>query len=195
MDILTKEINDWVDVFRKDGAFLERTVGKGILPKKDAVHLGAVGPVIRGSGIPQDMRSNGYEAYGELDFTPITHEGCDVQSRNLVKLDECYQSIDLIKQAIKNLPEGPIAVKNEKFPEGEAIYRTEQPRGELFYYGKGNGTIHMERVRIRTPTIPNLPPLLQMLIGYDVADIPAIVHSIDPCMSCTERITDVKEMA
>ena len=141
------------------------------------------------------MRNNGYEAYGQLDFEPITHDGCDAMSRTLVKVDECYQSIDLIKQAIKTMPEGPIAVKNDKFPEGEAIYRTEQPRGELFYYGKGNGTIHMERVRIRTPTIPNLPPLLQMLIGYDVADIPAIVHSIDPCMSCTERITDVKEMA
>ena len=195
MDILTKEINDWADVFSKDKAYLSRTVGKGILPKKDAVHLGAVGPVIRGSGIPQDMRNNGYEAYGQLDFEPITHDGCDVMSRTLVKVDECYQSIDLIKQAIKTMPEGSIAVKNDKFPEGEAIYRTEQPRGELFYYGKGNGTIHMERVRIRTPTIPNLPPLLQMLIGYDVADIPAIVHSIDPCMSCTERITDVKEMA
>ena len=166
----------------------------GILSKEDAVHSGAVGPVIRASGIPQDMRNNGYEAYGELDFKPITYDMCDLQGRVLVRLDETYQSIGLIKMALKQLPEGPIAVKNEKFPEGEAIYRTEQPRGECFYYGKGDGTIHLERLRIRTPTIPNIPPLLGMLIGHNVSDIPAIVHSIDPCMSCTERITDVKEM-
>jgi len=106
-------------------AFLSKTVGKGVLSKKDAVHSGAVGPVIRASGIPQDMRNNGYEAYGELDFEPVVHENCDVQGRVLVRLDECYQSIDLIKRAIDQLPDGPIAVKNEQFPDGEAIYRSD----------------------------------------------------------------------
>ncbi len=195
MDKLEKEMNDWANVFRKDKAFLSKTVGMGMLAKKDAIHSGAVGPVIRASGIPQDMRNNGYEAYGELDFEPIVYDTCDVQGRVLVRLDECYQSVDLIRKAIKEMPEGELAVKNDKFPKGEAVYRTEQPRGELFYYAKGNGTIHLDRLRIRTPTIPNIPPLLGMLVGHNVADIPAIVHSIDPCMSCTERITDVKEMA
>ena len=193
MDKLKKEIDDWAHVFRKDQSFLSKTVGMGILSKADAVHSGAVGPVIRASGIPQDMRNNGYEAYGELDFKPVVHDNCDVQGRVLVRLDETYESIGLIKRAINQLPEGPIAVKNEKFPDGEAVYRTEQPRGEVFYYAKGNGTIHLERIRIRTPTIPNIPPLLGMLVGHNVADIPAIVHSIDPCMSCTERITYVNK--
>lgn len=193
MEKLEKEMDDWANVFRKDPAFLSKTVGKGILPKSEAIHSGAVGPVIRASGIPQDMRNNGYEAYGELDFKPVVYENCDVQGRMLVRLDECYQSIDLIKKAIHQLPEGPIAVKNEKFPDGEAIYRTEQPRGEVFYYAKGNNTIHLERIRIRTPTLPNIPPLLGMLVGHEVADIPAIVHSIDPCISCTERITYINK--
>ncbi len=193
MDKLEKEIDDWAHVFRRDPAFLSKTVGKGLLPKKNAVHSGAVGPVIRASGIPQDMRNNGYEAYGELDFKPVVHDNCDVQGRVLVRLDECYESIDIIRRAIDQLPAGPIAVKNEQFPDGEAIYRTEQPRGEVFYYAKGNGTIHLERIRIRTPTLPNIPPLLSMLVGHSVADIPAIVHSIDPCMSCTERITYIKK--
>ncbi|OGD55568.1 hypothetical protein A3K81_05165 [Candidatus Bathyarchaeota archaeon RBG_13_60_20] len=84
------------------------------------------------------------------------------------------QSIGLIRQAIKGMPEGSILVKHDRFPDGEAMYRTEQPRGEVFYYGKGDGTIHLERCRIRTPTIPNIPPLLRMLIGHEVADIPTI---------------------
>lgn len=76
---------------------------------------------------------------------------------------------------------------------GVAIVRVEQPRGECFYYAVGNGTIHLERMRIRTPTLPNSPPLLHMLKGYEISDIPAIVHSIDPCMACAERITYVKK--
>jgi Ni,Fe-hydrogenase III large subunit len=141
------------------------------------------------------MRTTGYEAYGELGFKPVTHDGCDSYSRALVRMDEVYQSIGIIRQAIKQLPEGPLIEKNDRFPDGVAIYRTEQPRGEVFYYGKGDGTIHLERCRIRTPTLPNIPPLLRMLIGHEVADIPTIVHSIDPCISCTERITYVKEAA
>jgi len=195
MDRLRKEVDDWSHVFYKDAAVREKTIGKGILPKADAVHLGAVGPTVRGSGVPMDMRCNGYEAYGELDFKPITHDCCDSYARTLVRLDEVYQSIELIKRAVNQLPEGPLANKNDRFPDGVAIYRTEQPRGECFYYAVGNGTIHLERCRIRTPTLPNIPPLLQMLVGHDVADIPTIVHSIDPCISCTERITYVKEAA
>ncbi|MCB2171336.1 nickel-dependent hydrogenase large subunit [archaeon] len=195
LDKLRTRMDTWAVTMRKDPEFLAKTVDIGLLPKKDAVHSGAVGPVIRASGIPDDMRCNGYQAYGELDFEPITYDGCDVQSRVLVRLDETYQSIELIKRALKQMPTGPIAVKSEGFPEGEIVYRTEQPRGEVFYYGKGNGTIHLERLKIRTPTMPNIPPLLTMLTGDKKQNIPAIVHSIDPCISCTERITEIKEAA
>lgn len=193
MDRLRKEMDTLAPVFYKDKAFQEKQVGKGILPKKDAVHLGAVGPTIRGSGIPQDMRSNYYEAYGFLDFEPVTYDGDDVYSRTLVRFDEVYQSIDLIEAALRQMPEGPIVDKNDGFPDGVAIVRVEQPRGECFYYAVGNGTIHLERMRIRTPTLPNIPPLLHMLKGYEISDIPAIVHSIDPCMACAERITVVEK--
>ena len=193
MDRLRREMDTLAPVFYKDKAFQEKQVGKGILPKKDAVHLGAVGPTIRGSGIPQDMRNNYYEAYGFLDFEPVTYDGDDVYSRTLVRFDEVYQSIDLIETALRQMPEGPIVDKNDGFPDGVAIVRVEQPRGECFYYAVGNGTIHLERMRIRTPTLPNIPPLLHMLKGYEISDIPAIVHSIDPCMACAERITVVEK--
>ena len=179
-------------VFRNDASVKLKTVGKGILPKGQAVHLGAVGPTIRGSGIAQDMRTLGYEAYSELDLTPITYDSEDTYARTLVRLDEVYQSIDLIVQALDQMPEGPILNKATGFPEGTAINRVEQPRGEAFYYIVGNGTINLERVRVRTPTLANIPALLSMLMGHEVADIPPIVLSIDPCISCTERITYVK---
>ena len=193
MGRLRKEMDSLAPVFYKDKAFQAKQVGKGILPKKDAVHMGAVGPTIRGSGIPQDMRTNYYEAYGFLDFEPVTHDTEDVYARTLVRFDEVYQSIDLIEAALKQMPEGPIVDKNDGFPDGVAVVRVEQPRGECFYYAVGNGTIHLERMRIRTPTLPNIPPLLHMLKGYEISDIPAIVHSIDPCMACAERITYVKK--
>ncbi|UCD46160.1 MAG: nickel-dependent hydrogenase large subunit [Candidatus Bathyarchaeota archaeon] len=190
---LTKKVQAVDPVFRNDSAVKSKTVGKGILPRSEATHLGAVGPTIRGSGVPQDLRTLGYEAYGELDFAPITHDTEDAYSRTLVRLDEVYQSIDLINQALVQMPEGPILQKSTKFPEGTAINRVEQPRGEAFYYIVGDGTIHLERVRVRTPTFANIPALLSILVGHEIADIPPIVLSIDPCMSCTERITYVKE--
>ena len=86
-----------------------------------------------------------------------------------------------------DLPAGHVAVKVKGKPEGEAVTRVEQPRGELLYYVKGNGSKYMDRVRIRTPTFANIPPLLAMLPGCELADVPVLVLSIDPCISCTER--------
>ncbi len=86
-----------------------------------------------------------------------------------------------------DLPAGHVAAKVKGKPDGEAVARVEQPRGELLYYLKGNGSKNMERVRIRTPTFANIPPLLAMLPGCELADVPVIVLSIDPCISCTER--------
>jgi ech hydrogenase subunit E len=182
-------------VFYKDSALKAKCEGRGILPKSKASFLGAVGPTIRGSGIKSDARMTGYEAYGALEFEPITHEGEDAYSRMLVRYDEVFQSLDLIERVLKEMPEGPVLNKNKKFPEGTALARTEQPRGELFYYIEGNGTNKLNRCKIRTPTAANIPPLVSMLIGNDVPDIPTIIHSIDPCISCTERFVQVKKEA
>ena len=86
------------------------------------------------------------------------------------------------------MPEGEIAAKVKgNPPANEATMRVEQPRGEVFYYAKGNGTRNLERLRVRTPTYANIPSLLVMLPGCEMADVPIIVLSIDPCISCTER--------
>jgi ech hydrogenase subunit E len=180
-------------VFYKDSALKAKTEGRGILPKSKASFLGAVGPTIRGSGVKSDARMTGYEAYGALGFEPIVHEGEDAYSRMLVRYDEVFQSFDLINKALKEMPAGPVLNKNTKFPDGTAIARSEQPRGELFYYVEGNGTNKLSRCKIRTPTAANIVPLVTMLVGNEVPDIPTIIHSIDPCISCTERFVQVRK--
>lgn len=85
------------------------------------------------------------------------------------------------------MPEGALAEPVKGNPNGEAAARIEQPRGELLLFIKGNGTKNLERFRARTPTFANLAPLMHMLPGCELADVPVIVVSIDPCISCTER--------
>ena len=190
---LRRRMDKLAPVILKDSAFKKRTIGRGILSYDDALKLGAVGPTARGSGVAKDVRLEGYQAYKYLKFEPVVEKDGDVYARTVVRFYEVYQSIDLILEALKSMPKGKIAVRPEKWPEGEAVARVEQPRGELFYYVKGNGTNKLERVKIRTPTLANIPPLLAMLPGYEVADIPVIVLSIDPCIACTERIIHIKK--
>jgi ech hydrogenase subunit E len=105
----------------------------------------------------------------------------------MVRCRELYQSFDMIYQAIAKIPEGPVEVKVTGNPAGEYFARVEQPRGEVIYYVKGNGSKNLERFRVRTPTFANIPPLVKMLGGCELADVPVIVLTIDPCISCTER--------
>ncbi len=104
-----------------------------------------------------------------------------------VRCDELFQSLDLIRQAIFRMPAGEIAVKVPGNPNGEYIGRTEQPRGEVVYCVKANGTKNLQRFRVRTPTFANLPALVKLLQGCELADVPVLVLTIDPCISCTER--------
>ncbi|MCU0598586.1 MAG: nickel-dependent hydrogenase large subunit [Desulfobacterales bacterium] len=171
----------------EDYTVKKRTIGKGLLPSRQAVELGIVGPTLRASGVAQDMRQLGYAAFKELDFEPVTENNCDCWARCRVRYREVLQSIDLIRQAISKIPAGEINVKVKGRPQGEVITRVEQPRGELLYYIKANGSKNLDRLRIRTPTFANIPALFTMLPGMWLSDVPVIVLSIDPCISCTER--------
>ncbi len=173
--------------YADDVAIKKRTSGIGICKKEDMYDLGGAGPTLRGSGIAEDIRVRGYGAYGDIGFEPIVEYDCDCYARMMVRLREVIQAFDLIDRCIDKIPEGDIAVKAKGFPEGESFPEIEQPRGELVYYIKANGTKNLERCRIRTPTFANIPPLLKMLPGCEMADVPVIVLSIDPCISCTER--------
>lgn len=188
IDIVEKEVKSMRDTIMNDYSVKHRTVGVGVLTKEQAWELGAAGPMLRGSGVAHDMRMTGYGAYSELDFEPVIETDGDCWARSTVRFNECLASMDLVRQAISKLPEGELAVKVKgNPPEGEAFMRVEQPRGECMYYIKGNGTKHLDRLRIRTPTFANIPPLLATLPGNELADVPVIILAIDPCISCTER--------
>ena len=123
----------------------------------------------------------------ELEMEPITRTEGDSFARCAVRCDELFQSISLIRQALEKIPPGEIAVKVTGNPKGEVIMRTEQPRGEVVYCLKANGAKNLRRFRVRTPTFANLPAMLKLLQGCDLADVPVLVLTIDPCISCTER--------
>jgi ech hydrogenase subunit E len=187
LDQIDREMKDLTTVFLQDDSIKHRLRNVGRLSREDAYHLGAVGPTGRGSGVAIDLRKTGYAAYGKLNFQLVTDSCGDCYGRCAVRAKELFTSTDLIRQAVKKIPDGPVEVKVTGNPDGEYFTRTEQPRGELVHYVKGNGTKFLVRSRIRTPTLTNIPPLIKMLQGCDLADVPVIVLSIDPCISCTER--------
>lgn len=173
--------------FRNDLTIAHRLRGCATLDKNKAYELGCVGPVARASGLSQDMRKLGYAAYSELDFEPVVLHDSDCYARTMVRVMEIYQSMDLIRQAIEKLPEGEFYVKPKGNPDGDVISRVEQPRGEVYYFLRGDGGKNLKRMRLRTPTFAHLPSLVEMLKGQLLSDVPVIILSIDPCVSCTER--------
>ena len=184
---MEKELKELTRVFINDTSVKMRTKGVGVLSKQAAFELGAVGPMARASGIDMDMRTQGYAAYGKIKFHPIVETDGDCYARTSVRIKELFQSISIIKQCVTLIPEGDIKVKVTGNPKGEYFTRIEQPRGEVVYYAKANGTKYLDRVRVRTPTFANVPALLETLKGCSLADVPILILTIDPCISCTER--------
>jgi membrane-bound hydrogenase subunit alpha len=106
------------------------------------------------------------------------------------------ESYKLIRQIVKNMPDGPITVKApRKVPAGEAISRYEAPRGEDVHYVRGNGTEKPERVKVRAPTLANTQSVAKMLEDGYLADLPIVIAAIDPCFSCTDRMVGVTRLA
>ncbi|MFA5271973.1 MAG: nickel-dependent hydrogenase large subunit [Candidatus Omnitrophota bacterium] len=196
-----KTINDleertkyYIDVATQETTIIERLSGVGVLSREDALRLGAVGPCARASGVSRDVRRDDpYAAYGEIKFDVIIDDHCDVYGRTIVRVKELMQSFSIIRQVLKNLPDGPISVRApRKIPAGEALSRYEAPRGEDVHYVKANGTEYPERVKVRAPTLANIRPVKQMLKDRYLADMPIVIAAIDPCFSCTDRLVSVK---
>lgn len=187
IDELEEKLNEIDKIFINNYSVKHRTVGVGVLTRDDVIACSAVGPIARASGLKIDMRETGYSAYKYLDFETVVENDGDCYARTVVRIRELYQSYDLIRQAIAKMPKGDIAVPVKGFPNGETVSRLEQPRGEAVYYIKANGTKNLERLKIRTPTFANIPSLMKMLPGSLLADVPVLILTLDPCISCTER--------
>lgn len=183
------------NVFR-DISIEKRTRGVGLLTRQDAEAFSVVGPTARGSGLQMDLRKDDpYAAYGDLtkQFSICISDKQDILGRIEVRLLELDQSLRLIEFILNHLPQGPIAVNKKPLqllrtiPAGEALARIEAPRGELLYFLKLAENQKISRVKVRTPTFANVLSLQTMAVGNHFADLPLILTSIDPCVSCMDR--------
>lgn len=166
-----------------------RLKGVGVLSKQAAVDYGALGPVVRASGIRIDVRKNHpYAAYGRIDWKVISANNGDVFDKLIVRILECLQSIDMIKQCLDKMPGGSWNMNLKEVPPGEGIGLVEAPRGECFHYVRSDGSNSPIRHKVRAPTFMNLPTCKATVIGQQIADAAITLAAIDPCYCCTERM-------
>ena len=189
-DKLKAPLDRITEIALTDKTIAMRTKGVGVLPKEDALRMGAVGPHARASGVKVDVRKDApYSSYEDFDFDVPVVESGDVFARVVVRALECYESIKIIRQALENLPATPINLGNKliKIQPGQAVCRHEAPRGQLSHKVVGDGSFNNHRVSIHVPSYKNTPTVPFMLRGNTVADAGLIIASIDPCFSCLDR--------
>jgi len=191
-------------VFLDDRTIRMRTKNVGVLKREDALKLLTVGPSARASGVPKDVRQDQpYAAYADLDIKAMTPDMVtgtvvgDVYDRIIVRLLEVKQAIEIIEQCLEKMPPGPILaqpktavlLKTLTQVEGEGIGRAEAPRGEVIHYVRMEaGQSTLATWKVRAPTYVNLMSVPTILKGMQIADVPITFASLDPCMSCTNRV-------
>jgi len=188
---LRKEVGELVDMLLETPNLAQRTAGIGRLDPKVARDYSPVGPLVRASGFKRDIRiDHPYAGYGSLNVGQHVMDGCDVLSRVLIRAKEFFDSIDMIEYLLGNLPEGPILIEGFSYkPHQFALGFAEAPRGEDIHWSMTGDNQKLYRWRCRAPTYANWAPLRYMLRGNTISDAPLIVASIDPCYSCTDRVT------
>jgi len=197
LDVLAKIESESLavaDAIQGDTTLLLRLRGVGMLPEEEARRLCVVGPTVRGSNIGIDARvDHPYAAYDELETRVITHDGCDNWARVLVRVEEVFEAIRLVREGLKQMPEGPIMVDfAEEIPPGrQGVCTVEAPRGEAIHYLISGENNRPDRWRVRAPTYQNLQALPLMIKGETIADVPITLGSMDPCFSCTDRVETV----
>jgi len=195
VDSLEERTKYYINLAQTEQTLIQRLSGVGKLTKEDALSLGTVGPTARASGVDRDARRDDpYAAYPEVSFKVVIDTHCDVYGRTLVRMGELMETYSILRQLLKQIPDGPIAVKPpRRIPEGEAVSRYEAPRGEDVHYVRGNGTEKPERVKVRAPTLANTQSVAKMLEDGYLADLPIVIAAIDPCFSCTDRMVGLHE--
>ena len=203
IEYVRERMNYYDKVIDSEPSLLGRLQGVGVLKPADAISLGTVGPHLRASGIKHDVRlDDPYSGHDEVPFNVVTYDTCDCYARVKVRMGEVLESLNMISYALDNLPSGDYRLKIPPFfkaPEGESLSRVEAPRGELVHYSISNGGMNPYRYKVRTPTLANLLSVAVMLKSkgdYEVyiADVPAILGGIDPCICCTARVIITDEV-
>ena len=185
------KIDEYEELLTTNRIWLERTKGIGVISGKDAIALGVTGPVLRASGVQWDLRkAQPYAAYDQYEFDIPTRPTGDTYDRYIVRMEEMRQSRRICLQAIENIPSGPILGKVGKVlnpPPGEVYHSIEAPKGELGYYIVSDGTTQPYRLRVRPPSFINLQAFRKMAEGALVADVVAIIGTIDIVLGEVDR--------
>jgi NADH-quinone oxidoreductase subunit D len=209
-------IQQYEDLLTHNPIFQERTRGVGILSGQDAARLGATGPMIRGSGVPWDLRRDRpYSGYETYDFEVAVETGCDCYARYLVRITELKESVRILRQAVERLPGGPFNVDDRKMlpppreeldtsmeaiihhfklftegyspPPGDVYVAVESGRGENGCYIVSDGTHKPRRVKFRSASFVNLQALELMSVGRMIADFIAIIGTADTVLGDVDR--------
>ncbi len=188
---LLAELPHYTNLLTNNPIFRMRTEGVGVISREQAVAFGASGPVARGSGLDFDIRkTQPYEVYDRVRFdVPSCPEG-DCFARYRVRMEEMSQSARIIEQCLSDIPAGDTMTKMPKVfkpPVGDAYSRTESPRGELSVYMRSNGTPMPARVHVRGPSFVHLSMLPCLLRGVKLADVIAILGSLDTVLGEVDR--------
>ena len=190
---LPRVMEDFENLLGGNEIFLGRARGVGVLTAAQAAAYSMAGPMLRASGVPYDLRRAApYSIYDRFEFDVCTRPEGDVWARFRVRMDEIYQSIRILKQALDSIPEGPIMPPGKKqyqfkVPAGEAYGAVEGPKGELGFYVVSDGKANPYRYHVRAPTFINLTSLEKMSIGHKLADAVVILGAIDIVLGEVDR--------
>ncbi len=190
-DYFIPKVDEYEELLTTNRIWVNRTKGVGVLTAEDAIAIGATGPLLRGSGVKWDVRkAQPYEAYDKVEFeVPVGVHG-DTYDRYLVRIQEMRQSVRIIRQCVERLAPGPILGKVGKVIKpapGEVYHSIEGPKGELGYFVVSDGTTTPYRVRVRPPSFVNLQAFDKMIRGHLVADVVAIIGTIDIVLGEVDR--------
>ena len=195
LELIDQRIDEYEGMLAGNPFFTMRTRGVGVISKALAQDLGVSGPLLRGSGVQYDLRrAQPYSSYGDFQFEVPVEAAGDCEARYRVRMVEFRQSIRIVRQALDGLPGGPISSRpgvkslaQVKVPKGEAYARVEGPRGEVGCYLVSDGTNKPYRMKWRGASFSNLAVLPHILIGASVADVVAIMGSVDPVFGEVDR--------
>ncbi len=191
-DIMASKVPEYEELLTHNRIWLERTRDIGVISGPDAIAIGLSGPPLRGSGVLRDVRKDEpYAAYDEFEFDiPLGSRG-DTYDRYLVRMEEFRQSLRIVRQALDGLPEGPVMGKVPRLikpPAGETYHAIESPKGELGFFIVADGkSMSPYRLRVRPPSFCNLQALRQLIRGHLVADVVALIGTIDIVLGEVDR--------